>query len=577
MLDLVIKGGTVIDGSGAPARAADVGIRDGRIVAVGEIDEEAREVIDATGQVVSPGFVDIHTHYDAQVFWDPTLSPSCYHGVTTVIAGNCGFTIAPLNGNAEDSEYLMRMLARVEGMPLESLREGVPWNWQSFGDYLGQLDGRLAINAGFMVGHSAIRRHVMGKRAVGETASEAEVGAMQALLRESLAAGGLGFSSTLSVTHNDADGKPVPSRHASDEELFALASVVSEFPGTTLEMLPGLGSFSEEEKERMTRFSLAGQRPVNWNVMNPNSAQREMYHAQLAASDYAAARGARIVALTVPQPMTVRLNFVSGFLLDALPGWAEVVSLPMEERKRALADPAVRKRLDDGANSEAAGLLRALARWDTWTVDEAFSEANKVWKGRTLGELASAQHKTAFDAMLDLALEEDLKTSFSPPAFGSDEESWRMRGESWRDPRTVIGASDAGAHLDMIDTFAFSTKVLEQGVRKRQLLSLEEAVHQLTAVPAELIGLKDRGRLREGYCADVVVFDPERIASGPVHTRFDLPAGAGRLYADAIGVSHVVVNGREIVRDGAFTGDYAGTVLRSGRDTYTVGLGETRH
>ncbi|MFM7784161.1 MAG: amidohydrolase family protein, partial [Gammaproteobacteria bacterium] len=225
MLDILIKGGTVIDGTGAPGRVADVGIRNGYIVAIGAIDEPAKQTLEAGGKSVAPGFVDVHTHYDAQVFWDRALSPSCFHGVTTVVGGNCGFSIAPLNGKPEDSAYLMRMLARVEGMPLESLQTGVPWSWRSFGDYLEQLEGSLAINAGFMVGHSAIRRHVMGERAVGSSATAEDIAAMQQLLRESIAAGGLGFSSTVSPTHNDGEGRPVPSRHASDDELYALASV----------------------------------------------------------------------------------------------------------------------------------------------------------------------------------------------------------------------------------------------------------------------------------------------------------------------------------------------------------------
>ena len=571
MLDMIIRGGSVVDGSGAPARRADVGIRDGRIAAIGTLTEPAREEIDATGMVVAPGFVDVHTHYDAQAFWDCTLSPSCYHGVTTVIAGNCGFTIAPLNGNPEDSEYLMRMLARVEGMPLESLREGVPWNWRSFGDYLDALDGKLAINAGFMVGHSALRRYVMGARAVGSHATEAEITAMQQLLRESIAAGGLGFSSTVSPTHNDADGRPVPSRHATDEELFALAGVVKEFPGTLLEFLPGVGSFTDDEKARMTTFALAGERTVNWNLLNPSSTVPDMHKAQLTASDHAAARGAKVVALTLPQPMKIRLNLISAFIFDALPGWPEVTGKPLPERKAALADPAVRAKLDAGARSPEAGVLAALANWGSWTIDEAFIAANKPWQGKTIGELAAAQGKTPLDALLDLALSEDLRTSFAPPIFGDDEESWRMRGEVWADPRTVIGGSDAGAHLDMIDTFAFSTQVLEHGVRERGLISLEQAVHQLTEVPARLVGLKDRGLVKKGFCADVVIFDAATIASGPTHTRFDLPGGAGRLYAEAVGVAHVIVNGREIVRHGAYTGTPGGRVLRSGRDTVTAG------
>jgi N-acyl-D-aspartate/D-glutamate deacylase len=375
----------------------------------------------------------------------------------------------------------------------------------------------------------------------------------------------------VSQTHNDGDGKPVPSRHATDEELFALASVVKEFPGTLLELLPGVGSFSDDEKERMTKFALAGERTVNWNLLNPSSLMPDMHKAQLAASDHAAARGATVVALTLPQPMTIRLNLVSGFIFDALPGWAEVIGKPLPERKAAFADPAVRARLEAGARSPEAGVFAALANWLSWTIDEVFVAANKAWQGKTVGELAAAQGKTPLDALLDLSLSEDLRTSFVPPIFGDDDESWRLRGEVWTDPRTVIGASDAGAHLDMIDTFAFSTQVLEHGVRKRGLISLEQAVHQLTEVPARMVGLKDRGQLREGFCADVVVFDADTIASGPTHTRFDLPGGVGRLYAEALGVAHVIVNGREIVRHGAYTGTPGGRILRSGRDTATAG------
>ena len=572
MLDLIIRGGTVVDGTGAPGQQADVAVRNGYIVAIGAIDEPARQTIDASGCVVAPGFVDVHTHYDAQVFWDSSLSPSCYHGVTTVIAGNCGFSIAPLNGNPEDSAYLMRMLARVEGMPLESLQQGVPWNWRSFREYLEQLEGKLAINAGFMVGHSAVRRSVMGARAVGEAATAEDIAAMQQLLRESIASGGLGFSSTVSPTHNDGEGQPVPSRHATDEELYALASVVSEFPGTSLELLPGIGSFSEAERERMVRYSLAGKRAVNWNLLAPNSRMPDAHAAQLAASDFAAERGARVIALTLPQPMKLRLNLVTGFVFDALPGWAEVIGKPIPERMAAFADPAIREALEAGSKSAAAGIFAQMTHWQTWTIEEVFTEANRSWQGRTVGELAEETGKTPLDAMLDLAISEDLRTSFTPPVMGMDDESWRMRGEVWADPRTVIGASDAGAHLDMIDTFAFSTQVLEHGVRERKLIGLEQAIHQLTQVPAQMIGLRDRGVLTPGLRADIVVFDPATVASGTTHTRFDLPGGAGRLYADAIGVHHVVVNGTEIVRRGELTGERPGTVLRSGRDTVTVPL-----
>ncbi|HVN39543.1 MAG TPA: amidohydrolase family protein [Myxococcota bacterium] len=570
MFDVVIRNGQVVDGTGAPARRADVAIRGDRVAEIGAVTERAHAEIDAAGRVVCPGFVDVHTHYDAQVFWDGTCSPSPYHGVTTIVGGNCGFSIAPLAPDAGD--YLMRMLARVEGMPLESLRAGVPWDWRSFGEYLDRLEGRLAVNAGFMVGHSALRRVVMGERAVGHAASEDEQSAMVALLRRSLREGGLGFSSTVSPTHNDGEGQPVPSRHASREELLALAAAVREQPGTTLEFLPGVGVFTDAQKQLMADLSLAANRPLNWNVLVPSAGNEEMVAAQLSATDYARARGAEVVALTVPQAMTVRINLHTGFVFDALPGWAELFRLPIEARKRRLADPVARKTLDESANSERAGLLRGLARWENMRIVEAFTPETKRWEGRTVGELARETNQGAFDAMVELAIADDLRTSFMPMGAGDRPEDWTARGRVWHDDRTVIGASDAGAHLDMIDTFAVPTQVLGNGVRRHGVISLEEGVRQLCEVPARLYGLRERGRLAVGWRADVVVFDPQTIGCGPTYTRFDLPAGAGRLYADATGIDHVLVNGVEIVRGGTHTGALPGTVLRAGRDTDTVAV-----
>jgi N-acyl-D-aspartate/D-glutamate deacylase len=270
--------------------------------------------------------------------------------------------------------------------------------------------------------------------------------------------------------------------------------------------------------------------------------------------------------------MTVRINLRSGFLFDALPGWAEVLGLPFAERKKALDDPAVRMRLDAGAHSDAAGPLRAIAVWEKMTVDTAFRPENRSCEGRKLGAIADELGKTPFDAMIDLALSEDLMTSFSPFIPGDDDASWKLRSEVWRDERTVIGASDAGAHLDMIDTFTYATSLLGPAVREKGLIPLEEAIHQLTDVPARLYGVHRRGRLAEGWHADVVVLDPDRVGPGPVHFRDDLPTGAGRLYAEAEGIEHVLVNGTEIVRRKEFTGAAPGTVLRSGRDTETVSV-----
>jgi len=569
--DLIIRGGSVVDGTGAPRRRAAIAVEKGRIAAIGDLGgAEGSRVVDATGKIVAPGFVDIHTHYDAQVFWDPSLSPSSYHGVTTVVGGNCGFSVAPLVPEA--GAYLMKMLARVEGMPLESLEKGVPWNWTSFSEYLGRLDGRLAVNAGFLVGHSALRRVVMGADAVGHEASDGQIAAMTKLLHESLEGGGLGFSSSAAPTHNDGDGRPVPSRFASRRELLALAAAVRDHAGTTLEFLPTVGPFADEHKDLMAAMSLAANRPLNWNVLGVSARNTDMTEGQLAASDYARERGGTVVALTLAQTMTLRLNLVSGFLFDALPGWAEVIGLPLAARKEAFADPAVREKLDRGARSEAAGVFRFLANWANLRIAETFSEKTAACEGRTVGEVAREIGRTPLDTMLDVAIADDLRTSFMPPSTGDDDETWRRRAEAWRDDRTIIGATDAGAHLDMIDTFAGTTTLLAEGVRERGLLPLEEAVHQLTDRPARLYGITGRGRLAEGWHADVVIFDEGRVGPGPIHTRADLPAGAARLYAHANGIEHVFVNGVEVIHGREFTGAAPGTILRSGRDTETISV-----
>jgi N-acyl-D-aspartate/D-glutamate deacylase len=568
MLDCKIAGASVVDGTGSPRRRADVGISDGRITVVGEVDGLSRRTIDATGLVLAPGFIDIHTHYDAQLFWDPSASPSPYHGVTTVVGGNCGFSIAPLA--PEHADYVRRMLAKVEGMPIEALEAGLDWDWRSYGDWLDRLDGGLMVNAGFLVGHSALRRSVMGEAAVGSEASDEQLAAMVGLLHESLAAGGLGFSSSRAPTHNDGDGKPVPSRSATTEELVALAAAVRDHPGTTLEFIPTVGAFQDEHMDLMASLSLAANRPLNWNLLAVTSQNPDGAANQLRASDYAAERGARVIALAVADPVEVRLTFLSGFILDALPGWSSTMSLPPAERIKALSDPDERRRLREGAASPDAGMLRTMANWKTMRIAETFSPDNDGLSGRLVGDIAAERGEDPFDTLVDIVVADELRTGLLLPARGDDPESWRLRADLWRDPRVVIGASDAGAHLDMLATFIYTTSLVGPSVRDRQLLPLEEAVHLITDVPARLYGIRDRGRIAEGCHADVVVFDEDRVAPHPVATRFDLPSGAGRLYAEADGIEHVLVNGTEILGPDGLGDQRPGTLLRSGRDTDTV-------
>ena len=570
MLDLLVRGGTVVDGTGAPAVRADVGVRDGRIAAVGAVNEAAARTIDAEGLVVAPGFVDVHTHYDAQLSWDPTASPSPLHGVTTVIGGNCGFSLAP--AGPDHADYLMRLMARVEGMPLDALQRGLSWDWTGFGDWLGRLDGAIAVNAGFLAGHSALRRVVMGADAVGSVASAAQIEAIARELDAALSAGALGFSTSRTPTHNDGDGAPVPSRHAADDELLALAERVGAHAGTTLELvLAGcISGFTSEESALMAEMSRRAQRPVNWNVLGVGAANRDFVDSQLAASTYAAGHGGRVVALTLPHTMRIRLNFLTGFVLDGLPGWREVFALPVPERIAVFRDPQRRRELHEGARSPDAGVLRALSYWQVLQIEETFSVANEGLAGRTVGEIAAERGVTPFDALLDVVIADDLRTGLRPPAMVESDDDWKMRAEVWRDPRALIGGSDAGAHGDMMCGAIYSTTVLGDGVRERQVISLEEAVHELTDAPARLYGLRDRGRIAPGWLADLVVFDAARVGHGPERTVADLPGGAWRLTADGIGIEHVIVNGVPIASAGAFTGDTPGRVLRSGTDTETV-------
>jgi N-acyl-D-aspartate/D-glutamate deacylase len=569
MLDVAIRGGTVIDGTGARSVRADVGVRAGRVVTVGRVDEDAAARIDADGLVVAPGFIDPHTHYDAQVLWDGAATPSCLHGVTTVIGGNCGFSLAPIGES--DADYIRRLLARVEGMPLAALEAGLDWDWRGVDSYLDRVDGNIAVNAGFLVGHSALRRAVMGDDAVGNPATPEQIATMRELLAASLRAGGLGFSSSQNTAHTDGDARPVPSRAADRSELLALASVVADHPGTTLEFITAgcLDQLSEDEIELMCDLSVAGQRPLNWNVLTLNPARPEAAEHQLSASDRARARGGEVVALMMPGGGGLRLSFLTYCALNLLPGWGDVLELPVPERIAKLRDPEVRRTLVERA-ATASGGIRSLARVDNFRIGETHAPENASYAGRLVGEIAAEQRRSPHDVLFDVVVADGLRTHLWPESAPETAATWELRARFLRDDRILLGGSDAGAHLDRMCGARYPTELLANGVRAFGALSLEEAVRMLTDEPAQLFGLRDRGRIAPGMHADLVLFDADTVAPAPIRAADDLPGGCERLTSDAVGVERVLVAGVTIVDGGRVLDARPGTLLRSGRDTDTV-------
>jgi N-acyl-D-aspartate/D-glutamate deacylase len=573
-LDLCIRGANVVDGTGATMRRADVGIDAGRIVEVGESVGAAQETLAAEGLVLTPGFVDPHTHYDAQLCWDPTASPSNLHGVTTVIGGNCGFSIAPLG--PDDADYTRRMMSVVEGMPLEALERGIDWNWSSFGQWLDRLAGQTAVNAAFLVGHCALRRSVLGQDAVTNEASDDQVREMQQLLRESLQAGAIGLSTSRSFTHRDGDGAPVPSRAASQAEVLALCGVVKEQDGTSLEFITDgcLQGFDEGEIDLMARMSLEANRPLNWNVFTIDAKEPERFENQLRASDEAAKRGARVVALTMPTLVGMTMSFLTYSPIHQLPGWRDVLGLEIGDRMAALRRKEVRKKLLEGSRSPEAGVFLRVADFANFRIGETFSPENASLSGRLVKEIAAQRKTDDFDTLIDLVLADDLRTVLWPEPPDDDDESWRLRQRAWNHPHTLLGGSDAGAHLDRMCGAPYTTQFLADCIRGRKLMTLEAAVRAMSDTPAKLFGLHRRGRIAAGYHADLVLFDPESVGSGPIVTRTDLPGGSARLFAEATGVRRVLVNGRAIVVDGVPTDERPGRILRSGRDTHRTGIAD---
>jgi N-acyl-D-aspartate/D-glutamate deacylase len=582
MLDLLIRGGFIVDGSGQPGFSGDVGVREGRIVAVGDVDETADRVVDAEGRVVCPGFIDVHTHYDAQLFWDPTASPSALHGVTTVIGGNCGISLAPLH---PEDDFLLRLLSRVEAIPLESLTAGVTPCWSSFPEFLDVVESMgKAVNVGFLAGHSSIRRFVMGEEASTGAASAAHLDTMRRFVDEALAAGALGFSSSTASTQFDGDGRPTPPTFAARDELVALAAVCREHPGTSVEFIPASAGYGFDDDgddlRLMAEMSAGAQRHLNWNtVLFKYPGMPDIQDRQLRSADVGAELGAAVVPMVIPHNFRVRTDFLESDVgFRTIPAFGPLFDLPIPERLSALRSERLRADLaaiqaDAGAGPNAM----FLASLDEQLVSDVGRPSLEHLVGTPVREVAARRGSDVLTTILDLAVEAELDIGFVRhlvPVATPDQRALRRR--VLRDPRVVLGASDGGAHVRGVLNVEYSTASFAELVREEDVFTIEELVREFTDVPARLYGMRDRGRLRPGCWADVVIFDAERIAPSAVALRRDLPAGAARLYSTGVGIDAVFVAGEDIVRSGQHTEARPGRLLRSGRDTLTTPLAEAR-
>jgi N-acyl-D-aspartate/D-glutamate deacylase len=576
MYDVAIRGGTVVDGTGRPGLPADVGIVDGRIAAVGVLEDAARQTIDAVDRIVSPGFIDVHTHYDAQLFWDPTCSPSPLHGVTTVVAGNCGITLAPVA--RDDEDFMTRLLSRVEAIPLECLTQGLTFRWSSFPEFLDVVAGAaLAINVGFLVGHSALRRFVMGERASSESASDEQLAHKQALLGEAIAAGALGFSSSKSRTQLDGDGHPTPPNFASDAELVALSAITGRYAGTSLEYIPESAAYGFDDEGRdlalMSAMSCAADRQVNWNtVLLRYPGKPDIQDLQLASADIGDAHGATIVPMMIPHNFRVRTDFLesdTGF--RSQPSFRPIFAMSRDERLHALQQPEVRDELARGLEADTAwNAVNFRGGLGDHVVSDVRDARLQDLVGRSVSDLAAERDTTVLETIFDLAVDARLDIGFARhtvPVATAEQRALRRR--VLRDPRLVLGASDGGAHVRGVINAEYSTASFAELVRDDDVFTVEELVQEFTDVPARLYGLTDRGRLEPGAHADVVVFDPDTIDTSPVSLARDLPGGATRLFSYGVGIDRVLVGGTVVVADGAFTEARPGRLLRSGRDTHT--------
>jgi len=560
--DLIIKNGMVVDGSGGAGYRADVALQDGKIAAIGRINEEAKRTIDAEGHVVSPGFVDGHTHMDAQVFWDPIGSCSCYHGVTSVVMGNCGFTLAPCK--QEDADLVFRNLERAEDLSRDAMLEGIEWTWETFPEFLDSVDALpKGINYAGYIGHSALRTYVMGERAFSEQASEDDTVAMQRLVKEAMHAGAIGFSTSRTFNHITADERPVASRLAHWDEVRAIVNAVGETGKGIFEIAgeaPGRDPAKiREYHERLRDLAVESGVTQTWGMFSTRIAP-DFWRPYFDLLDETAAAGGRMFAQVHSRGLNTLLSFESNTPYDKWELWSDIRSLSLAEQKAKLADPQIKAKLVEIANREYTGprVVGAEPRPPQW--EYVYPMADMSYDQPSMAQLAQEKGVNPVELMIDMALERDLKMFFRQPIANEDQDHVL---EMIKHPRSVVTFSDSGAHVSQIMDSSLQTHLLSYWVREKQALSLEQAVQQITYNTATMWGLHDRGLLRRGMAGDVVIFDPETIGARLPEVVYDLPAGAQRLKQTADGIMHTIVNGEVVLSDNEYSGATPGRLLRS--------------
>jgi N-acyl-D-aspartate/D-glutamate deacylase len=560
--DLVIKNGMVVDGSGSARYRADIAITDGKIARIGRVNEKAKQTIDAEGHVVSPGFVDGHTHMDAQVFWDPIGSCSSYHGVTSVVMGNCGFTLAPCK--QEDADLVFRSLERAEDLSRDAMLAGIDWTWETFPEFLDAVDDLpKGINYAGYIGHSALRTYTMGERAFEEEASEDEVKHMQALVKEAMHAGAIGFSTSRTFNHTTADDRPVASRLANWEEVRAIVNAVGETGKGIFEIAgeaPGRNPERiREYHERLRDLAVESGVTQTWGMFSVKVAP-DLWRPYFDLLDETAAAGGRMYAQVHSRALNNILSFESAMPYDNWELWSDIRALPLDEQKVRLSDPETKAKLVEIANREYTGprIVGAELRPPDW--DYVFPMEDMIYDKPSMAQIAREKGVDPVELMIDMALERDLKMFFRMPIANENQDHVL---EMIKHPRSVVTFSDSGAHVSQIMDSSLQTHLLSYWVREKEALTLEAAVKQITYNTATLWGLHDRGLLRVGMAADVVVFDPDTIGPNMPEVLNDLPAGARRLKQTASGILNTVVNGEIFLTNNEHSGATAGRLLRS--------------